>query len=382
VLRRERLENNLQWMQTFARDRGLELAPHGKTTMSAQLFQRQLRAGAWGLTFATVAQTQVGVRAGARRLLIANQVVHASDLAAIARLLSEFSELRIAFLLDSIAQLRLIETIAANQNNPIWPAFEVLLEVGVDGGRTGTRDHQTALALARAAHHSSAVRLIGVECYEGLQASGDDLADTRMANALMSRVQALALALDQEQLFEDTSVVLSAGGSAIFDLVVDGLKTPLSRPVIGVLRSGCYVTHDQGNYKRLVSAVNRRLAIPACANELQAALEVWAQVQSKPELGLAILGVGKRDISYDIDLPRPLQWSQRNTTGVHDAPSDWSIRAMNDQHAYLVGDVACLAIGDRVVLGISHPCTTFDKWRWMPIVDQQYAVVDAISTCF
>jgi D-serine dehydratase len=39
-------------------------------------------------------------------------------------------------------------------------------------------------------------------------------------------------------------------------------------------------------------------------------------------------------------------------------------------------------VGDRVCLGLSHPCTTFDKWRWMPIVDEELNVVDAIVTWF
>jgi len=66
------------------------------------------------------------------------------------------------------------------------------------------------------------------------------------------------------------------------------------------------------------------------------------------------------------------------------APDGWRIDKLNDQHAYLRlgADAAGLQVGDRVVLGISHPCTTFDKWRWMPVVDEDYAVVDAIVTVF
>jgi D-serine dehydratase len=57
---------------------------------------------------------------------------------------------------------------------------------------------------------------------------------------------------------------------------------------------------------------------------------------------------------------------------------------MNDQHAYLRFASAQTAprVGDRVGLGISHPCTTFDKWRWMAMVDEHYDVVDAITTHF
>jgi D-serine dehydratase len=196
-------------------------------------------------------------------------------------------------------------------------------------------------------------------------------------------VHAVAQQCDREQLFEADEVIVSAGGSGIFDLVVPALKPALSRPVVGVLRSGCYVTHDHGNYRRLVALVNRRLG---CDESLRAALEVWTLVQSLPEPGLAILTAGRRDLSYDIELPIPIARVPRAARGAHDvqpAPADWKIVGLNDQHAHLrfPGDSG-LAVGDRVVLGISHPCTTFDKWRWMPVVDADYRVVDALVTCF
>jgi D-serine dehydratase len=153
--------------------------------------------------------------------------------------------------------------------------------------------------------------------------------------------------------------------------------------VAGLLRSGCYVTHDQGHYQRLVHAVNQRLGCTD-AQGLRAALEVWALVQSLPEPGLAILAVGKRDISFDLGMPVPLATCARARRERVPAPEEWSIQKLNDQHAYLRlgGRPGGLQVGDRVCLGLSHPCTTFDKWRWMPIVDEDCTVVDAIVTCF
>jgi D-serine dehydratase len=177
-------------------------------------------------------------------------------------------------------------------------------------------------------------------------------------------------------------VLLSAGGSSIFDLVAPYLKPALSRPVRGVLRSGCYVTHDHGSYRRYLAAMDTRLA---CGHGLRAALEVWALVQSCPEPGLAMLTVGKRDVSYDIEMPIPALWCRRGLLVPEAAPADWRVSAMNDQHAYLRHPVHAAVVpqvGDRVALGISHPCTTFDKWRWMAVVNEAYDVVDAIVTCF
>jgi D-serine dehydratase len=380
VIRRDALAGNLRWMQGFAAEHGVALAPHGKTTMSPQLFRRQLDAGAWGLTFATVVQLRAGVAAGAQRCIIANQVFRAIDLQGIDDLKRAHSGLRVAFLVDSLEQLELIE--AWHGAHAGAQAFEVLLEMGVDGGRTGCRGHDQAIALARRLRAGAATRLLGIECYEGLGATGQSAPDQAYAKALMQRVRDVALACDTLELFESDEILMTAGGSALFDLVADDLKLSLSKPVQGLLRSGCYITLDHGNYQRMMKSIAARMG---CGHGLQAAMEVWAAVQSCPEPQLAILSVGKRDISYDLELPIPIAHCPHGHTRAVPAPADWKVSGLNDQHAYLRGTGAehqALRVGDLVALGISHPCTTFDKWRWMPIVDGDYNVCDAIVTCF
>jgi D-serine dehydratase len=190
---------------------------------------------------------------------------------------------------------------------------------------------------------------------------------------------------DAQQLFASPTILLTAGGSAVFDLVLPLLRTGgLSRPVEGVLRSGCYITHDHGHYQRYLKLVEQREGLQ---DSLLPALEVWTMVQSVPELGLAFLTCGRRDISYDIELPMPQRLARvgvRHMADVIATPPDWRITALNDQHAYLQFDPAGLvpAVGDRVVLGLSHPCTTFDKWRWMVVAEDDGSVVSAIHTCF
>jgi D-serine dehydratase len=381
LLKRSALEHNIAWMQGFARERGIDLAPHGKTTMSPQLFRRQLDAGAWGITVANTTQLAIAVAAGARRTLIANQVLASVDLAAIQALRNEHRDLRVVFLVDSMAQLALIE--AWFTSHAGGAAFDVMLEIGVPGGRTGCRTHDEALALARRLHNSNAVRLVGIECYEGLGAKGRTEDDVPYARALMDRVEAIVRQCDSESLFDGDEVLMSAGGSAIFDLVAGRLKPHLGRPVRGLLRSGCYVTHDHGNYGRMLAAVAQRCG---CERTLEPALEVWTLVQSCPEPGLALLTAGRRDLSFDIEMPIPIARAARGMRDPQTVPASWKVVALNDQHAHLRWDPADAAsapvVGERVGLGISHPCTTFDKWHWMPVVDDDYRVVDAITTRF
>ena len=380
VIKRNALQHNLAWMQSFAQRKGVALAPHGKTTMSPEIFQMQMQGGAWGLSFATVFQASVGVAAGARRIIIANQVVCDADFAGLAALLRNTPDLRVWFLVDSLAQLQRIEQ--WSQRNPGTPVFEVLLEMGIAGQRTGCRTFETAMQLARAIDASAATRLCGIECYEGGVARCDSAHDAREVSHLVRRVTEVVRACDDAGLFADPQILVTAGGSAVFDLVLPLLRLQnLSRPLQGVLRSGCYVTHDHGNYARFLSQLEKREGLDS---SLQAALEVWSMVQSVPEPGLALLTCGRRDVSYDLEMPLPQQWVRQKDTALMQTPADWKISALNDQHAYLRFDAAGPSpqVGDRVVLGISHPCTTFDKWRWLALVDDSYAVTGAVHTCF
>jgi D-serine dehydratase len=278
VVNRSALAHNIAWMQAYAERKGVALAPHGKTTMSPELFAQQLAAGAWGLSFATVYQARVGVAAGARRIIICNQVVCDADFDALAALRAQHADLKVWFLVDSLAQLGLIEDWAHKRSTT--EPFDVLLEMGIPGQRTGCRTLAEAMALAQALAASTAVRLGGIECYEGGVARCDSAHDAQEVTALLRRVTEVVRAVDAENLLADDELLVTAGGSAVFDLVLPLLRTQgLSRPLVGVLRSGCYITHDHGNYARFLKQLEQREGL---TSSLRAALSVWTMVQSVP----------------------------------------------------------------------------------------------------
>ena len=386
VVRQQALAHNIAWMQQFAARHGVELAPHGKTTMSPQLFRRQLDAGAWGLTFANVHQLRLGLAAGARRALIANELMGRAELAELLDLRRRHPGLELAFFVDSQQQLDLIAEhwtqLGAGQAR-----LDVLIELGTS--RCGVRDHAPALSLARALRSHPALRLRGIGFYEGLQARGESEPDRALMQQWTARVEALLADIEAEGLIEPDAqpLWLSGGGSAIFDLVDPVLASQPARPGraprLGLLRSGCYICHDHAHYGRYMRTMDDRLGTPLGAPSLQPALEVWTQVLSTPEPGLALLNAGRRDLSFDQGWPMPvwhLQGGERRA-----APAAWQVTGLNDQHAYLRWDPAQAAgpaVGERVALGPSHPCTTFDKWAWLAVVDENDRIVDALTTQF
>jgi D-serine dehydratase len=265
------------------------------------------------------------------------------------------------------------------------PRLELLVELGIAGGRTGCRDDQQALTLARAVASNDCLMLAGVEAYEGLNITGDSVRDAQLVGEWMTRLGDLAQACEREGLFEVDEVLISAGGSSAYDLMAKTLRPALSRPVRRVLRSGCYLTHDDGMYRRFAaSVVERGLYASVGEPGLRGALEVWAAVQSRPEPDRVIVTLGRRDVGTDADLPLPKWWFRPGRdTQPAPAPAHWTVFGHNDHHGYLrVAPADPVEVGDWIGFGVSHPCTTFDKWRLVWGIDDAGHVTRAIRTYF
>ena len=382
VLRAGALERNITRFQRYTESSGVLLCPHAKTAMSPALFGRQLAAGCWGLTFATCAQLQVARRHGVPRVFYANQLVGAADIRYVCGELRRDPGFEFYCLVDSVPGARLLaeRVAAAGPGRPV----SVLVEGGLAGGRCGVRDVGAAVAVAEAVRAAGPhLALAGVEGFEGLAQYRDASrreADVREFLRFLARI---AQTLDDRGLFGAGEVLLSAGGSAFYDLVITELSAVrLSRPHRVVVRSGCYLTQDHGAYAGLLDDIHRRTG--SGEPDLEPALEVWAQVLSVPEPGLVILSAGRRDFGQDAGNPVALAHVRRGTAGRRPLrDSGWHMKAVSDQHAHMTAPPGHgVEVGDLIALGPSHPCTTFDKWRVVHLVDDDYNLLEAIPTYF
>jgi len=383
ALRSSALGHNSRWMRGFIEHFDVRICPHGKTTMAPQLFARQLADGAWGITVATAQQALVCRRFGVPRVLMANQLVGQQNIRAVLRELKTEPAFEFICLVDSIEGIEQLAGEARSMG--LAHPVRVLLEGGTEGGRTGCRTLEQGLAVARAAAAAPELALIGIEAFEDVLRVPQD----RMAAAIegfLGFLVELAGACAKEDLFAPGPVVLSAGGSKYFDLVTRVFRAAdLGREVEVVLRSGCYLTHDSMLYTRFFETIRERTPqVDQLGEGLRPAIEIWAYVQSTPEPGLAFATMGRRDVSFDADLPVPLKWFR---PGLHERPQTlgegFSVSALNDQHAFVrMPEDSPLGVGDMVAFGISHPCTTFDKWQLLYVVDDDYRIIEAIRTFF
>ncbi|MEU3758180.1 D-serine deaminase-like pyridoxal phosphate-dependent protein [Streptomyces albogriseolus] len=371
ALSAERLEHNLAALETYAERHGLAFAPHGKTSMAPQLFHRQIERGAWGITLAVPHQVRVAREFGIQRIFLANELVDTAALRWIAAEQDADPAFRFVCYVDSVRGVELMDAALDGASRPV----EVVIELAAgEGARTGVRTEAECAAVADAVAAARTLRLAGVAGYEGEVPQ----ADPGRVRAWLRRLVALAVDFDKAGRFAGLDeIVVSAGGSAWFDAVADVFaEVPeLSAPVLKLLRSGAYVSHDDGHYERL-TPFNR---VPD-EGGLEPAFRLWTQVVSRPSAEQAFTNAGKRDAAYDLDLPvaRVVRRDgvERPATGIE-------VTGLSDQHAWLrTSSEADLEVGDWVGLGLSHPCTSFDKWALIPVAEADGTVVDYIRTFF
>ncbi|MFD4716971.1 amino acid deaminase [Streptomyces sp. NPDC058423] len=373
ALSAESLEHNLALLETYAERHGLAFAPHGKTSMSPQLFARQLERGAWGITAAVPHQLRVYRAHGIRRVFLANELVDPVALRWLAGELERDPDFRFICYVDSVRGVELMAEALHGAARPV----DVVVELGAgDGARTGARGEVDCTAVADAVAATTALRLVGVAGYEG---EVPDATPERVRDWL-HRLVSLAVSFDKDGRFADTDeIVVSAGGSAWFDTVAEVFAElpALSRPVLKLLRSGAYVSHDDGHYRHL-TPFNR---VPD-EGALEPAFRLWAQVVSRPTGQQAFANAGKRDAAYDLDLPEAQVVRDARDGSVRPA-AGITVTGLSDQHAWLRTDEdADLEVGDWIGMGLSHPCTSFDKWQLIPVAEADGTVTDYIRTFF
>ncbi|HJP73556.1 MAG TPA: amino acid deaminase [Pseudonocardiaceae bacterium] len=371
VIDADALRHNLDTMAAWCARRGIALAPHGKTTMAPQLFVQQFDAGAWGMTAANLSQTRVYRAFGVRRIVLANELLDPAGLRWLADQLDHDPDFEFSCWVDSVRGVELMDA-ALNRS------VDVLIEVGGQDARAGVREQDEALRIAEAVRDSANLRLVGVGGYEGAIGHGTSEEAIAHVSEFLRRMRELTIELAKRDFFAGLEeIIVTAGGSAYFDTVADVLGEPWpdGLPVLPLLRSGAYITHDDGYY-RSVSPLR-----DAGPGAFHPALHIWAQVTSLPQPDLAILTMGKRDASFDEGLPEPQL--HRDADGKITELTGHVSKKLNDQHCFLtLPEGSPVRVGDWVRFGLSHPCTVFDKWPLIPVVDADNTVVDLIRTFF
>ena len=366
ILRDSALEHNINRMASYCKSLGFELAPHVKTPMSPQIAKRQIAAGAWGLTIANFNQARIMFEYGFKKLIIGNEVMEPTSIAEIAKINGSGAG-HIIFYIDSLAGLKIAQDSIVNVANA---KLNVFMEIGAVGGRAGIRDLDLLKTILGEIAKDDRIYVRGVSGFEGAVPGGDRAGGGIEKLRTFLRHIVAAAEITAPFIRED-KIIISAGGSSFFDYVAEEFAK-YQGDAHRILRSGGYVSHDHVHYEDLYPF----MGMPD-SERFYPALELWARVLSIPEPDLAILNFGKRDAGNDLDNPLPILKLEKK-------PETFKgeIEKLNDQHAFMKISPGTAAVGDIIGCGISHPCTNFDKWQLLPLVNDNYDVIDLVHTHF
>lgn len=363
TLDEDTFQSNTRHMLAYCKQNGLKIAPHAKTPMSPDLARRLIAAGAWGASVANLQQASVLLAHGIEHLILANEIGGRRSGERLGDLLAQYPAAECLVFADSIDTLDALAAAGQKGKRPV----SVLLELGA--GRCGARDLQAIEALlGHAQQHRQYIAVKGIAAYEGSAEADSEAAKIKKIQALLQLC--IQAAERVRSTFKLDQTIFSVGGSHYFDLVGDAVRQTHIPGLVPILRSGAIFFLDHGVYQKSLQEMDQRCrdaqGKPTTpAGRFAPAMRLWAEVLSHPEPDLYICGMGKRDVSHDLDLPTPLA-IYRDGQRLTQSGMGLKVVELNDQHAFLASDGAtapALVPGDIIEFGISHPCTCFDKWN-------------------
>ncbi len=313
------LEQNLVDMASAVLSGGKRLRPHTKTHKTLEIAQRQLAAGATGLTVAKLGEAEVYAERGIDDLFIANQIIGAQK---VARLIDLAGRVRVRVGVDSQECAAPIAQAASEAGLTI----ALMMEVDTGLGRAGVRTSQEAVELALFIDKTVGIELVGVFTHEGHiykatdQGAGARDAESRIG-AVVDAIRAAGVSLQE----------ISMGSTP-------GAKHLANEPLPTELRPGVYVFYDR-------SQIQFGVPVEHCA------LSVLATVTSIRSDGRMILDAGTKSLASDSPFPD-------KTTGQIIGHPELTMVGFSEEHAHVqIDSPTMLQVGDKVRIIPNHACT-------------------------
>jgi D-serine dehydratase len=378
-------EANRSAMLRVCKENACKIAPHAKTPMSPVLARDLVEHGAWGPSVADLRQADAMLRHRLQRVLIANEIGGRAAAQRLATLLRRYPDSQVFLFIDSTKMLSALGDIW--KQDAELPVLRLLIDVGCGRGGTNSQGEVEALLQGHSKIAEPRFILAGVACYEGTANRPDatelDVALTELFNRTHKTLGAVRAAVGPDQ-----PLILSAGGSSLFDEVISRCS-PILQDVENcalLLRSGACFFSDHGPIRdRLRAVASRKLLSERSCSEIATAfspaLRLWAEVLSAGSNQNVICGVGLRDVAHDQGLPVPVALWRDGAKLAHLEGAAETLR-LNDQHAFVRVTDVTVDIGDVIEFGIRHPCTTIDKHDLIYGLNSDGKVVAVLRTFF
>lgn len=331
VISLEAVESNITKMAEAIQKTGVQLRPHAKTHKLPQMAQRQLDAGAIGITVAKMAEAEVMAADGITDIFVAYPIVAMSKLERAVKLVQ--SGIRLIIGVDSLDGAQRVSQAAVKHGVQL----EVRLEIESGLNRTGV-DAADAPALALQISKLDGVLLGGIFTYRGAMLSGAATMDLKAAGHEEGRIMV------------QTAEAISAAGVEIRDISVGSSPTALyAAEVEGIteVRPGTYI------YQDVMQAAFGLCETGDCAGA------VVATVVSRPTPTRIVIDGGSKTFATDVQ-PDKAPLHLKGFGHIVGDP-DAVFERMNEEHGVIsVKADSSYQVGDVIAIIPNHICSTIN----------------------
>jgi len=311
------LEENIETMARYMRDKRARLRPHFKTHKCLAIAHKQIAAGAKGITCAKLGEAEVLASSGIRDILIANQVVEPAKIARLAGL--AHSDTKFGVAVDTLENIEDLSRAALR----VGSTLNVLVEVDVGMGRCGVHTADDVLMLVRGIEKAKGLCFEGIQAYEGHLQNVQDPDERRRGVAKM--VDVIAGIKTQLQTHGVSVPEISGGGTGTYDMTGD--NTPWTE-----IQAGSYVFMD---------TLYNRLGHP-----FRNSLTILTTVIHKRH-GFAVTDAGLKVCTVEHGLPE-----------IKDMPDLKIQKGLSEEHGKIVDEKDALSYLQKIEYIPSHCCTT------------------------
>ncbi len=386
---KENLLNNIKIMDNFAKENNALLAPHCKTFMSPQLINHYLKK-TWGVTISNNQQLSSIINLNIKNIIYGNLITNESNLIQYLNIINKYKNIsNIYYCVDSLFGLNLL--IKLIKKNKYKFKIKILIELGFKNGRCGIRNLKNFREILKKLKNSPKNIIVnGLFFYEGAINNKQIGTVSKKIKNIIKFTHQCHDELINNNIYKDKENIITAGGSEYFDLVSTYFNEYnfKNNPKL-VLRPGSFVAYGHGHYEKKINYLRKRNLTGKLSKKnnifFEPSLLLWSHVISINDNGIAIINFGKRDVSFDLGNPVALNIYRNNKKlkEIKNISNNLKVFKLNDQHAFLkFNKNVKLNIGDLISFGVSHPCITFDKWRYFYIIDKKFNIIDTFKTFF
>ena len=320
----DRLDRNLDRMQTTVARNGIASRPHAKTHKCPAIARLQLATGSVGICTAKISEAEVMFEHGIEQVLMTTVNVTPRKIRRAMRLRKRYESFTQA--IDTAANARDLSAAATEAG----VVADIVVDIDPGGHRTGITAGAPALELAQLVDTLPGLRLRGLLCYDGGAQHVTGFADRRR-RALGSLEAAAETAVQMTRAGLDTGI-FSGGGTGTYN--IDHETSGLTD-----VQVGSYVFMD-AQYLAIGGAED-----PEVYTDFETALTVLTTVLTAQYAGRATTDAGAK--ANTINRPWPVIAGETGMTYTAGSDEFGTIR-------YEANASRVYAVGDKLELIVSH----------------------------